>query len=126
MFPNHSIGRIEKLYLTLTEIPQGPPDRRLDRETTEEGWTLGVGRGVIGWTSLTGRGRRGGERLKWVVADLTLDKDMLREALQKVVRPAVYRELAAWVRTAFQTSKTLKGGRKNSGKTITTFDPTAA
>ena len=42
--------------------------------------------------------------LKWLVADLSLDKHMLSEALQNSLRPARRRELAAWFHGAFQIS----------------------
>jgi putative transposase len=46
--------------------------------------------------------RNENRRLKGLVADLTLDKNMLQEALRKMVTPAQRRELAAWGIAAYQ------------------------
>src|SRR5262244_2373047 len=43
-------------------------------------------------------------RLKRLVADLTLDKHMLSEALRKNLRPVRRRELAEWCQVTFQVS----------------------
>ena len=43
-------------------------------------------------------------RLKRLVADLSLDKHMLSEALRKSLRPARHRELAQWFHGTFQVS----------------------
>jgi putative transposase len=45
-------------------------------------------------------------KLEQVVADLTLDRTVLQDALQKqVVRPAYRRELASWARKRFRFSQ---------------------
>jgi putative transposase len=43
--------------------------------------------------------------LKTVVADLTLDKAILRDALEKMVSPCQRRAVVAWAETAYQISE---------------------
>ena len=43
-------------------------------------------------------------RLKQLVADLTLDKHVLSEALRKNLKPAGHRELTTWFRDTFRIS----------------------
>ena len=43
-------------------------------------------------------------KLKGLVADLSLDKTILHEALGKLVRPAARRVLVHWAREAYQVS----------------------
>lgn len=42
--------------------------------------------------------------LEWLVADLSLDKHMLSEALRKKSKAAGHRELVAWLQGTFQVS----------------------
>src|SRR6266480_8133949 len=44
-------------------------------------------------------------RLKRLVADLTLDRHILREVLKKDLRPARRRQLALWIHEQFQLGK---------------------
>ena len=45
------------------------------------------------------------QRLKKLVADLSLDKHILQEVLSKSLKPARLRELARWLMTVFQVSQ---------------------
>ena len=44
-------------------------------------------------------------KLKQLVADLSLDKQMLQDVLRKKLRPAQFRGYGAWLQTCFGVSK---------------------
>jgi putative transposase len=49
--------------------------------------------------------REENRKLKQLVADLSLDKHILRESLKKILRPAMKRKWVIWVQDAYQVSK---------------------